>query len=127
MGKLDQFDFLYKKIIHDVGGNLRSTPYKDSSSYRPLPKGLAIQKSNIDGQGLFTNINLEEGIILCVSHLLIDDLDFRTPIGAFLNHSDDENCKLIKEENKIYLVTAKNIKSDSELTVKYGELRKENG
>jgi hypothetical protein len=25
------------------------------------------------------------------------------------------------------LVTAKNIKSDSELTVKYGELRKENG
>ena len=91
--------------------------------YKPLPEGLRIEKSKIEGYGLVTLSFIKEGTNLGVSHIKIKDEIIRTPLGGFLNHSDDPNCEKVKlqEENytKYNLITIKNIKAWEELTVKY--------
>ena len=91
--------------------------------YNPLPKGLRIQKSEIQGFGLFTLLFLKQGTNLGISHVKIKDELIRTPLGGFVNHSDDPNCEKVKFQAENYikynLVTIKNIKAWEELTVKY--------
>ena len=80
--------------------------------YRPLPEGLKIQNSGINGQGLFTMVFLKRDTDLGMSHFVIndnykdkpkseisDDDQIRTPLGGFLNHSNDPNCIIIKKGN----------------------------
>ena len=92
-------------------------------SYNPLPEGLRIQLSDIEGYGLFTLLFLKQGTNLGISHVKIKDELIRTPLGGFVNHSDDPNCEKIKLHTENYikynLVTIKNIKAWEELTVKY--------
>ena len=91
--------------------------------YKPLPEGLRIEKSKIQGYGLFTLLFLKQGINLGISHFKIKDELIRTPLGGFVNHSDDPNCEKIKLNDKDYikynLVTIKDIEGGEELTVKY--------
>ena len=89
--------------------------------YRPLPEGLMIKKSSIQGHGLVTTKFIEKGTNLGVSHLKINGMLVRTPLGGFLNHSDNPNCVLDKTSDSIawILHTLKEIKSGEELTVKY--------
>ena len=91
--------------------------------YNPLPEGLRIQKSEIQGFGLFTLLFLKQGTNLGISHINIKDELIRTPLGGFVNHSDDPNCEKIKLHDKDYikynLVTIKDIEGGEELTVKY--------
>ena len=42
----------------------------------------------------------------------------RTPLGGFVNHSEEPNCKLIGG-SKLYLVPLRNIEQGEELTVYY--------
>ena len=92
-------------------------------SYNPLPEGLRIQLSDIEGYGLFTLLFLKQGTNLGISHIKIKDELIRTPLGGFVNHSDDPNCEKVKLQAENYtkynLVTIKNIKAWEELTVKY--------
>ena len=92
-------------------------------SYNPLPEGLRIQLSDIEGYGLFTLLFLKQGTNLGISHIKIKDELIRTPLGGFVNHSDDPNCEKVKlhKENytKYNLVTIKDIEGGEELTVKY--------
>jgi len=47
----------------------------------------------------------------------------RTPLGGFINHSDNPNCFLYDSPSfggSKYLCTVKDIKEGEELTVKYG-------
>ena len=92
-------------------------------SYNPLPEGLRIQSSDIEGYGLFTLLFLKQGTNLGISHIKIKDELIRTPLGGFVNHSDDPNCEKIKLHDKDYikynLVTIKDIEGGDELTVKY--------
>ena len=92
-------------------------------SYNPLPEGLRIQLSDIEGYGLFTLLFLKQGTNLGISHIKIKDELIRTPLGGFVNHSDDPNCEKIKVHDKDYikynLVTIKDIEGGDELTVKY--------
>ena len=92
-------------------------------SYNPLPEGLRIQLSDIEGYGLFTLLFLKQGTNLGISHINIKDELIRTPLGGFVNHSDDPNCEKIKLHDKNYikynLVTIKDIEGGEELTVKY--------
>ena len=60
--------------------------------YKPLSKGLRIEKSKIQGFGLFTLFFLKAGTNLGTSHIKIKDELIRTPLGGFVNHSDDPNC-----------------------------------
>ena len=91
--------------------------------YNPLPKGLRIQKSEIQGFGLFTLLFIKERTNLGISHIKIKDELIRTPLGGFVNHSDDPNCVKTKLHTDNYikynLVTIKDIAGGDELTVKY--------
>ena len=93
------------------------------SNYKPLPEGLRIEKSKIQGYGLFTLLFLKQGTNLGISHIKIKDELIRTPLGGFVNHSDDPNCEKIKLHTENYikynLVTIKDIEGGDELTVKY--------
>ena len=43
----------------------------------------------------------------------------RTPLGGFVNHSEEPNCKLREVGHEMYLQTIKSIRKGEELTLKY--------
>ena len=81
--------------------------------YKPLPEGLRIEKSKIQGFGLITLSFIKQGTNLGISHVKIKDELIRTPLGGFINHSDDPNCEKVKLQTENYikynLITIKNI------------------
>jgi len=92
-----------------------------SKKYNPLPTYLTIRKSKIHGLGLFSTKHIGSNTVLGVSHekkLFKKEL-IRTPLGGFINHTDEPNCKLVKGRGKYYLITVKQIHPNQELTLKY--------
>lgn len=94
--------------------------------YRPLPDGITIKESAIEGLGLFTNVDIEPNTILGIAHISNSNFPhgfIRTGLGAFYNHSDNPNCDLENgywQHMKVkYLVVKKPIKAGEELTAKY--------
>ena len=105
---------------------------KEKNTYRPLPKSLTIKQSGINGLGLFAKEGIAQGANLGMSHVAIGSGIIRTPMGGFINHSDDANVvkvelridekddALLKVATKKWnLVALRNIKEGEELTVKY--------
>ena len=95
-----------------------------SNNYKPLPDGLTIKDSGIEGQGLFTTRELAIGYRLGISHYRIDGEYIRTPLGGFINHSDTPNCdrsqiRIKPGFDKWNIIVVKNISAGSELTLKY--------
>ena len=88
-------------------------------NYRPLPDNLTIKPSHIEGLGIFATETIRAGADLGMTHLLHNDDLFRTPLGRFLNHSDEPFCKRIESDNKWYLETIKDINKNEELTLAY--------
>ena len=93
-------------------------------SYKPLPDKLKIKNSKIDGQGLFTDKKIKADTVLGMSHIKAPTGSFendviRTPLGGFLNHSNEPNCELVETKAAFYLTTISTIKNGDELTVKY--------
>lgn len=98
--------------------------------YKPLPKYLTIKQSNIEGLGLFATDDIDSNFRIGVTH--IKDMRFengysRTPLGGFFNHSDTPNCKVVYEEDFIFLETIRQIKCGEELTVTYTFYNPKNG
>ena len=89
------------------------------STYEPLPEGLRIQKSKIEGQGLFSLTFLKKDTELGLTHIILNDEIIRTPLGGFINHSNEPNCIKEKKGNRYYLKTLRDITGGNELTVKY--------
>ena len=100
--------------------------------YQPLPPLLTIKPSKVNGLGLFAKEKIKKGHNLGVSHIQIGKELFRTPMGGFINHSEDPNCTksmfrvsnvddvLIKSDYKVWrLFTLKDIKKNEELTLTY--------
>ena len=92
--------------------------------YQPLPSGLTVADSRISGQGLFTTRRLVMGTALGISHYRIDGEYIRTPLGGFINHSDEPNCqrnqiRIKPGYDKWNLVVIEDIDEGSELTLKY--------
>ena len=94
--------------------------------YKPLPNGLTIKSSKVQGLGLFATQDFEKNTVLGIVH--IEDKNFphgaiRTALGAFYNHSDKPNCMNLKgfwhQIPVRYLCTIKEIKAGEELTAKY--------
>ena len=54
-----------------------------------------------------------------VSHIIMNDIIWRTPLGGFINHSDDPNCIKWCEDNIYYVKTIREIKKGEELFLKY--------
>ena len=60
--------------------------------YRPLPDGLTIKNSPIEGLGLFTNIAIKKNTFIGITHIRDEQFEnkyIRTPLGGFYNHSND--------------------------------------
>jgi SET domain-containing protein len=88
-------------------------------SYTPLPKHITIGNSTIEGLGLYTMRPLHAGEVLGITHGIFENQIWRTPLGGFINHSDNPNCELVNSGNKYVLHVLKNIRPQTELTVKY--------
>jgi len=108
--------------------------------YKPLPDSLTIKTSKVDGLGLFAKEDIGQGTNLGMCHLELGQLTLRTPLGGFINHSQDANCVKVKllltrqewnhrsdlpnvdynvDFKKWNLVTLQDIKEGEELTVRY--------
>ena len=101
-------------------------------NYQPLPKELRLGFSKIHDIGLFAKEKINRGQNLGISHIQIGKELFRTPLGGFINHSDDPNCTKsmfrvsdsadlsLKTDYKAWrLFTLDNIKEGEELTLTY--------
>ena len=87
--------------------------------YQPLPDQLYIRRSAIDGMGLFAKEDIEGNVNLGLTHIVVDGELIRTPLGGFVNHSDEPNCIKLKEGNRYNLITLRDIKVEEEITLKY--------
>jgi len=93
-------------------------------NYRPLPVGLYISNSSIEGNGLFTKKELKKGEELGITHIRYNSEDFhsnyiRTPLGGFVNHNTSANCALYECGAYLKMKVVKDIKIDGELTLAY--------
>jgi len=60
--------------------------------YRPLPSGLTIKDSPIEGLGLFSTIDIKKDAFIGITHIRDEQFEnkyIRTPLGGFYNHSND--------------------------------------
>ena len=100
--------------------------------YRPLPDSLTIKTSKVNGLGLFAKEAILQATNLGMTHFKIGDTIFRTPLGGFINHSNNPSCikvelRMSDEDlkgnhynyKKWNLVTIKDIKQGEELTLTY--------
>jgi hypothetical protein len=87
--------------------------------YRPLPKGITIADSPINGLGLYTKIKLLPAFVLGITHHCVEHKIIRTPLGGFINHSDLPNCQLVGNSNTFVVRTIRTIMPGEELTVHY--------
>jgi hypothetical protein len=94
--------------------------------YRPLPDGLTVKGSEIDGLGLFATKDFPANTVLGMAH--VKNVNFphgyiRTAVGAFYNHSEDPSCIVLdgywQHMPVKYLVTKRAIKAGDELTASY--------
>ena len=63
--------------------------------YKPLPNGITIKESPIEGLGLFATEKIPANTLIGkiqVPNKQEEDGYLRTPLGGFGNHSDDPNC-----------------------------------
>ena len=99
-------------------------------NYQPLPKELRLGESKIHDMGIFAKEKIPMATNLGMTHLQFGDTLIRTPLGGFLNHSDDPNCEKVKLKftngdkspyvfNKWNLITLRDIKAGEELTLTY--------
>ena len=92
--------------------------------YHPLPSGLTIAESGISGQGVFTTRRLGSVTDLGISHWRVEREFIRTPLGGFINHSDEPNCQRSQIRikpgfDKWNLMVIEDIEEGCELTLKY--------
>ena len=60
--------------------------------YRPLPEGLTIKNSPIEGLGLFATIDIKKNTFIGVTHIRDEQFEnkyIRSPLGGFYNHSNE--------------------------------------
>ena len=94
------------------------------NTYKPLPDSLTIKQSGINGLGLFAKEGIGQGTNLGTTHRKLKGEILRTPLGGFINHSNEANCVKVEFTDDIYeekwnLIALRNIKEGEELTVRY--------
>ena len=60
--------------------------------YRPLPEGLTIKNSPIEGLGLFATKDIKKNTFIGVTHIRDEQFEnkyIRPPLGGFYTHSND--------------------------------------
>jgi len=93
--------------------------------YKPLPEGITVRSSSIEGLGLFATKKISASTLLGRIHIAnVKEPDgyFRTPLGGFGNHSDNPNCVKIlmdEETNDWWIAATVDILPGEELTWTY--------
>ena len=90
--------------------------------YRPLPDELTIKNSPIEGLGLFATSNIKANSFIGITHIRDEQFEnkyIRTPLGGFINHSDDPNCQKYPKDQFYFIKTIKEIKKGEELFLNY--------
>ena len=101
------------------------TKNKKKLHYNHLPEYLAIGPSQIHGAGILAIEDIPGEVVIGITHVYDPNFQhdyIRTPLGGFVNHSEDPNCELIEDdEDTDYkkLKTIRKIQSGEELTLKY--------
>lgn len=96
-----------------------------NNTYRPLPKALTIRESGVHGLGLFAIEDIAEDTNLGLLRIYINDEWIRTPLGGFINHTENPNCSAIDYPEEYgdletcYLFTTRNIEAGDEILLKY--------
>jgi len=92
-------------------------------TYRPLIEGLTIKTSNIEGLGLFTTKDFLAGTDFGETHVFVLSNNrrewVRTPLGGFINHSENPNCYINTESEDRTLYSVRPLKKGEEITVFY--------
>jgi len=92
-------------------------------TYQALPNCLHVKDSPVAGQGLFATEDISDDVYLGISHVVVDSTIMRTPLGGFVNHSEEPNCTKdleMEEWGQIYhMRTLRPIKKGEELFLKY--------
>jgi hypothetical protein len=98
---------------------------KDKQPYKPLPDYLSIGPSDIHGAGIIAKEDIPKEIEIGISHVYDPEFQhdyIRTPLGGFINHSEEPNCELIDKDDDYHyktIKTARRINEGEELTLKY--------
>jgi len=101
-------------------------------SYKPLPDYLILKPSSIHGIGVFAEDYLPKEFSFGISHYKIlqeglgfnKDIVVRTPLGGFINHSENPNMRLVGLGNEktcmiFNPIALRDIKEGEELTLNY--------
>ena len=92
-------------------------------TYTPLYEGLTIKKSKVHGLGLFAERDYNAGIDFGETHVFVVNRSrrdwVRTPLGGFINHSENPNCYISTTTEKRCLHTIRPIREGEEITVYY--------
>jgi SAM-dependent methyltransferase len=89
------------------------------AGYKALHNSLCIKNSPVAGQGVFAAEDIPSGTVLGMSHVEMGDVIHRTPLGGFINHSEEPNCMKWCEDGKYYIKTLRFIGTHEELFLKY--------
>lgn len=92
------------------------------NTYRPLPDIVHLDYSPIEGMGVFAKFDLDGKICIGITHIAPIKKDLgrqRTPLGGFINHSDNPNCFIVVETDWSRMYTVRPIMQGEELTVYY--------
>ena len=87
--------------------------------YKPLPFYLTIKKSKIHGLGLFSLAEIPKDTTMGMTHIEVGNDLIRTPLGGWINHSENPNCERKQHNNRWFLKTIQDIDRNKELTLKY--------
>ncbi len=90
--------------------------------FKPLKPYLTVQKSDIEGLGLFATEDIPVGEVIGITHVWDErfkDNYIRTATGAFINHSDNPNIKLVTDNDMRYGKALRHIKKGEELSTQY--------
>ena len=90
--------------------------------FRPLKPYLTVQKSGIEGLGLFATEDIPVGEVIGITHVYDErfkDNYIRTATGAFINHSDTPNVSLVNNGDMRYGKALRHIKKGEELSTQY--------
>ena len=100
---------------------------KKEKTYKPLPESVTVKSSPIHGLGLFAIETIPKNIDLGMIHFVLENLYdnrereiIRTPVGGFVNHSENPNCERVEVKlHRWNIKTIKEVKKGEELTLKY--------
>jgi hypothetical protein len=92
---------------------------KFKDTYRPLTDNLTIKESKINGLGLFATKDIPINYNFGITHHWLDEECIRTPLGGFVNHSENPNAFIVDDGEIRTMYSVRAIKKDEEILVYY--------